>query len=234
MTKRWCSAIFNKQCTLSVFVFVVVSSFVTSFNIYMFYNTRYTNFRAYVKTNTSIRDMTHRDVTALRLNLDSAEILLNSTGSDVTSKEHTFPGENDNRTILILQWGDFTGKYFLSGSKVFSACKHTNCAFTRDTTKLNSADAVLLHVKKLNKFKLPPSRSANQLWIALNVEPPTKRNIQVLSSVTEFNATSTYHKNSDIPFPYGFTKKRLESEDEQWGGDVGGNKTKLVAWVVTD
>ena len=162
---------------------------------------------------------------------------LTQTSLDRNSSDlhvHTKLKENKNKTFTVRQWGTFTGRWFKTGSRLFTFCEFRNCEFVTNSTPVEEVDAVLIHVKKLALLGVPQSRKQNQLWIALNNEPPTKQHIQTLSARYEFNATSTHNTDSDIPYPYGFTKKPEPGTGQYWKDvHLHRNKNRTVAWVVS-
>ncbi|XP_037680120.1 4-galactosyl-N-acetylglucosaminide 3-alpha-L-fucosyltransferase FUT6 [Choloepus didactylus] len=110
-----------------------------------------------------------------------------------------------------------------------------DCLLTTNRRVYNQADAVIVHHREVSRQPqslLPPSpRPPGQQWLWFSMESPSHcSHLKALDGY--FNLTMSYRRDSDIFTPYGWL--------EPWPGQPTdvlthlGNKTKLVAWVVSN
>jgi len=85
-----------------------------------------------------------------------------------------------NKTILA--WTTVFGKplhiykNFRPSVKPFQGCAYSNCVWSVNRSHLSEADAVIMHMfpGDFNTLDLPATRTANQLWVHLNLEAPIR------------------------------------------------------------
>lgn len=86
-----------------------------------------------------------------------------------------------------------------------------NCALSYESSDLESADAVLFHLHRLDGVKnLPQRTNWKQRWIFLTDESPYNTFLkQPRQSLTDYNGifnwSMNYRMDSDVPVPYGRT-----------------------------
>ncbi|CAH0579284.1 unnamed protein product [Chrysodeixis includens] len=128
------------------------------------------------------------------------------------------PNPNENRTFMILVWKHWEwlkkrhvenfGK--ASEEDILSGCSVTNCQFTGEDSKIDTADAVIVHLQK-GDIPHVENRNPDQRWIYLTDESPrnsfslsrTKYDSESLQDI--FNWSMTYRSDADVPVPYGRT-----------------------------
>lgn len=142
---------------------------------------------------------------------------------------------------VILSWTKFFGSslsHFMNDS--MKNCP-VQCVLTDDRSKLQSAGAVLFHIRDLRPNDLPINRSQNQLFTFFLLESPHHTG-GALSSMPKdyFNITLTYRLDSDAVFSYGkiklITNTTAANEKWEWEQveDIVGNKTKSVLQFVSN
>ena len=128
------------------------------------------------------------------------------------------------------------------GEAAFRGCpnlKHwMKCTYDPDAYKIwNKSEAVIFHGRHLTKdHPVPKYRPPRQKWIFFESEPPpqTWNRVRVLHDVWgQFNFTTTYVSNSDLPYSY---YKLVCHKTPDWKPlkvNFAQNKTKLAAWWVS-
>lgn len=116
-----------------------------------------------------------------------------------------------------------------------SGCLVNACAFVTDPNLREKADAMLVHVCRIEGSP-PPTRPQGQIWIGFGLESPhhyygTYKN-PAWRGV--FNWSMTYRVDSDVFFPYCYiTYKGLTTPDRNYTLIALG-KTKTAAWFVSN
>ena len=94
----------------------------------------------------------------------------------------------------------------------WDGCSVKNCDLTYDSGDLEKADAILFHLHRTPSVESLPSRKNNtkQRWIFLTDESPYNTfYFQPKQRITDYNGlfnwSMSYHIDSDIPVPYGWT-----------------------------
>jgi len=142
---------------------------------------------------------------------------------------------NDGKKVIIL-WTPFFGNamYILPMDRY--TCPVTNCVFTPNRTLLDSADAVMFHVRDTNIYDLPKYRSEQQRWILLHHEAPPATPPEVIRGLDGLiNWTVTYRQDSDVVLTTHYHRINRTTEgkpSERY--DYSANKTRLVAWFVSN
>uniref|UniRef100_A0A2A4JCX4 Fucosyltransferase n=1 Tax=Heliothis virescens TaxID=7102 RepID=A0A2A4JCX4_HELVI len=130
------------------------------------------------------------------------------------------PNPNENRTFVVLVWKYWDwlkdrhvfnyGKARHKENNLLEGCSVNNCIFTGDDNRMDTADAVLIHLQK-GRIPEVKNRNPKQRWIFLNDESPknkfslAKGNPELKSFYGVFNWSMTYRSDADIPVPYGRT-----------------------------
>lgn len=103
----------------------------------------------------------------------------------------------------------------------FSKCE-CRCQFDffsfKDTSRIyafSRADAVLMQLNKVNAMGHPPLKKAGQVFVMVEWEATSKKNIPLHNFENIFNWTMTYRLDSDIFYPYGRIVKRTEKLPER-------------------
>ncbi|KAK9883179.1 hypothetical protein WA026_001375 [Henosepilachna vigintioctopunctata] len=125
-----------------------------------------------------------------------------------------------NRTFLILFWK--YGKYiknrhlnFYSGKNhdPLESCSVKNCAFSFNDKDLKKADMVVSHLHRMKGVQDLPSTRGNlgQIWAFLTDESPFNTFLASKVKLSDFNGkfnwSMSYRMDSDVPVPYGRTRK---------------------------
>ncbi|XP_075973105.1 alpha-(1,3)-fucosyltransferase 7-like [Anticarsia gemmatalis] len=122
----------------------------------------------------------------------------------------------ENRTYVILVWKYWNwlkkrhvNHYGSSEADPLEGCSVSNCIFTGEDEKIETADAVVVHLQH-GDIPQVENRNPAQKWIFLNDEAPKNafslsrgRRLGDLANV--FNWSMTYRTDADIPVPYGRT-----------------------------
>ena len=97
------------------------------------------------------------------------------------------------------------------------------------------ADAVLIQLIRVNALQQPPLRGKNQIFVFAEREaaPLQKINSTLFSNV--FNWSMTFHRDSDIFYPYGriIPKKESETGSRKDYSKIFRQKRKGVIWFVS-
>ncbi|XP_050302319.1 glycoprotein 3-alpha-L-fucosyltransferase A-like [Anthonomus grandis grandis] len=136
--------------------------------------------------------------------------------------------DTPEKTILLFSglgaWGQ------RGGSAAFAQCPVSRCSLTADRGRASDADAILFkdHVANLGF-----NRPANQVWILYHLECPYHtQSVKIPESI---NWTATYRRDSDIVAPYEkWVYYDPEVRQINQNKDYAGNKTKKVAWFVSN
>ena len=136
----------------------------------------------------------------------TTENVLRERGEEMYPNAATFLKRNANKSKIILEW---SGPNILQSTQV--GCGEYQCTLTSNRSALFQSDAIIMTIGYINPADLPTLRFPWQRWIFKSHESPANhRPPRVLNG--KINWTLTYHRNSDIPFPFGFYRKR-GSED---------------------
>ena len=114
------------------------------------------------------------------------------------------------------------------------------CIYTNDKSQYNMSDVIMFRGRRLNNTPLPNHRLPNQSWLFFDFEPPYKiwerTNLTRYNGV--FNLTSTYSKDSDIPYTYYLSKQCIRNNTkyaELAGKDYTIKKMRRtpIGWMVS-
>ena len=120
-----------------------------------------------------------------------------------------FLKKNANKSKIILEWSGPNIIQNLLGTS--AGCGKYQCTLTSNRSILSQSDAIIMTIGYINPADLPTLRFPWQRWIFKSHESPANhRPPRALNG--KINWTLTYHRSSDIPFPFGFYRKR-GSED---------------------
>ena len=133
--------------------------------------------------------------------------------------------KNANKSKIILEWSGPNIHQKRLNTQV--GCGHYQCTLTSDRSTLIQSDAVIMTIGYINPADLPTLRFPWQRWIFKSHESPANhRPPKALNG--KVNWTLTYHRSSDIPFPFGFYR---EKGTEDFGtfhvGMIGNASSKL-------
>ena len=156
--------------------------------------------------------------------------------------------EKELKPKVILFWTHFYGHFdfeFGFGQQPFidAGCPVTNCQTTADPAQAEAADALIFHMRNVNKgTPLPAKRNRTQRYVFFLMEHPFNQwnNLQEWQGF--FNLTMTYRLDSDVTVRYGRTEPFANR-----GNDINGemhihnkhdryrnDSRKLVAWFVSN
>ncbi|XP_078541469.1 3-galactosyl-N-acetylglucosaminide 4-alpha-L-fucosyltransferase FUT3-like [Lissotriton helveticus] len=150
-------------------------------------------------------------------------------GSDhVETPRGTTSATKDDLVILLWTW-PFGDRFPLDQCARIHGI--SGCTFTVERTWYSRADAVILHHRDVcsSKDQLPQKpRPQNQRWVWFNLESPRHSpNLHFMDNL--INLTLNYRSDADIFSPYGWVESVKSPQDFNIP-----NKTKLVAWVVSN
>lgn len=147
------------------------------------------------------------------------------------------------RTIKILGYHNVS---FLWGTlkhdPSFENCPNLDswmkCTFTQSRAELNSSDAVLFKGGSVTREnQMPPNyRLPNQKWIFYESESPAWNKPNLVDYKDIFNITSTYSRDSDIPFRFmnfGVLSPEKLHNLEMTNRTYHQDKKGYVAWFVS-
>ncbi|XP_063585989.1 alpha-(1,3)-fucosyltransferase C-like [Penaeus indicus] len=153
--------------------------------------------------------------------------------------EEERPGYAGPPLKKILFWNDAYGNRhygFGYGREPFirAGCRINTCTTTANRAKypLTKLDAVIWHFRSNDK-SLPAERSPHTRYIFWMMESASYLFGDLNRYHNVFNWTFTYRLDSDIPNPYGRVY-RLRQPHPPSDYNYAGNKTKLVAWFVSN
>ncbi|CAB3230031.1 unnamed protein product [Arctia plantaginis] len=131
--------------------------------------------------------------------------------------EKTLDSTAQNRTYVVLVWKHWkwlkarhVSNFGSSEKDPLNDCSVNNCIFTGDDDKLDTADAVVIHLQH-GLIPQVKQRNQQQRWIFLNDESPkhtfslAKKKLKLKDFANVFNWSMTYRSDADIPVPYGRT-----------------------------
>ncbi|CAN8003232.1 unnamed protein product [Ixodes hexagonus] len=119
------------------------------------------------------------------------------------------------------------------GEVTLSHCE-PQCYLTNDKYRLNSSDAVVVHMYGLDVEKLP-HKTSHQKWIFWLMEPPHYGNFRDYDRIAGyFNWTMTYRSDSDVPTPYGETVRKTDAPPEKDLQSLWISKSKMAVWMVSN
>lgn len=144
--------------------------------------------------------------------------------------------EKTNQIKYVLQY-QTTGQRRLCLDDNFKGCEYESCIFTRDSNMMpiEDFDAILFHEpQEYSNRKPPKKRNFFQKYIYFNHESPVR--FPIVFKGEFYNLTITYRQDADIYFPYARVEKRKNelSLNQTLLSEQIINKTKLIAWVVSN
>ena len=86
-------------------------------------------------------------------------------------------------------------------------CGKYQCIYTANRSQLSESSAVMFTNGYVKQDDLPRNKLPGQRWIIVNHESPVNTGLHSFLS-GKINWTLTYHRSSDILYPYGFYKRR--------------------------
>ncbi|XP_004206525.2 3-galactosyl-N-acetylglucosaminide 4-alpha-L-fucosyltransferase FUT3 [Hydra vulgaris] len=141
-----------------------------------------------------------------------------------------------SQSYLILTYTTFFGDPFPIQPSSECGFNTSNFQITNNKEQINSSNVVMFHSRNMPSIqeleRINNLRRKDQLWIYFTMES-IYNNPGVDNIDKYFNASATYGVDTDIPFPYRYHKKRLEV-DESYNKDRFLNKTRMVAWTVSN
>ncbi|XP_046579581.1 glycoprotein 3-alpha-L-fucosyltransferase A-like [Haliotis rubra] len=114
-------------------------------------------------------------------------------------------------------------------------CPQKNCQCSYDPKQTERADAVIFDGVEL-KYRTPPLKQTNQVWIMFGLECPYYYNNQLYLSEQwrhVFNWTMTYRLDSDVILPYNVLYQQQQPPKVNFS-QIALNKTKSVLWFVSN
>ncbi|XP_045478312.1 alpha-(1,3)-fucosyltransferase 7-like isoform X1 [Harmonia axyridis] len=128
------------------------------------------------------------------------------------------PQKDQQFLVLFWKYGKFIkdrhlNYYTKETHNPLEDCSVNNCKFSFDDKDLKSADLVVFHLHRTKGLEdLPPKRGrTDQIWTFLTDESPhhtfLKRSVDIKQFNGKFNWSMTYRMDSDVPVPYGRTRK---------------------------
>lgn len=108
------------------------------------------------------------------------------------------------KTKFILYWSPYLKErwdYYNYGCETFKGCEYDNCYTTKDRTfiPLENFDAIIFHaLYNRTRHGIPSTRSPRQIYIFMNLEPPTFTRWNLKPYKSYYNWTMTYRLDSDI------------------------------------
>ncbi|XP_010890731.2 alpha-(1,3)-fucosyltransferase 7 isoform X2 [Esox lucius] len=138
-----------------------------------------------------------------------------------------------NLTILLWHW-PFGVSYSLGGDVCATEYGIPGCFLSDNASLFHHADAVVFHHHELRTSRsylpLHLPRPASQRWIWLSLEPPVNNgNLSRYNGL--FNWTMTYHRQADVPIPYG---KLVPLPPNSSSFMIPKKGDCLVSWVVSN
>ncbi|KAF5290794.1 hypothetical protein FQR65_LT11526 [Abscondita terminalis] len=123
--------------------------------------------------------------------------------------------------ILMWKYGKSVSKrHIRNESNPFQDCPVQNCQLSYNSSDLNTADLVVIHLHRTKNLNDLPVRTNNsQLWAFLSDESPRNiflhsKNNKVANYNNVFNWSMSYRMVSDIPVPYGRTVSLIDEFDK--------------------
>ncbi|CAN8003230.1 unnamed protein product, partial [Ixodes hexagonus] len=108
------------------------------------------------------------------------------------------------------------------------------CYLTNDICRLNSSDAVVVHMYGLGVEELP-QKSSRQKWVFWLMEPPGNGQFRDYEKIAGyFNWTMTYRSDSDVPTPYGETVRNTNTPLKKDIQSLWNSKSKMAVWMVSN
>ena len=107
------------------------------------------------------------------------------------------------RPLLILHWTEQPGFYFHASNVTLPG---SSCVGTSDRSLLSEADAVIIHVLRMDISDLPERRLPHQRFVFVSRESPyhgEAKNLKPLDGL--INLMVTYARDADVVAPYGLT-----------------------------
>ena len=114
-------------------------------------------------------------------------------------------------------------------------CSRKACFISMDPNEapLEEYDTVVINVGVGSKIPKLEKRNQHQRWVMLSHEAPPSVGYNTHFD-NFFNWTMTYKQNSDIELFYGRIHSREQHETAVQQTNMAANKTKLVAWFVSN
>ena len=94
-------------------------------------------------------------------------------------------------------------------------CGKYQCIYTTNRSKLFQSAAVLFTNGYAKQNDLPGSKLPGQRWVMVNHESPANGRFHSFLS-GKINWTLTYHRSSDLLYPYGFYRRRGSDIHYPW------------------
>ena len=119
---------------------------------------------------------------------------------------HTLPTLNPK---IIIWWTLSFHKLVHFKDKIQKeyTCGKYKCIYTANRSQLSQSAAVMFTNGYVKRDDLPRKKTPGQRWILVNHESPVNTRLHSFLS-GKINWTLTYHRSSDILYPYGFYKRR--------------------------
>ncbi|XP_067658272.1 3-galactosyl-N-acetylglucosaminide 4-alpha-L-fucosyltransferase FUT3-like [Haliotis asinina] len=114
-------------------------------------------------------------------------------------------------------------------------CPQSNCHCSYDPKQMDRADAVIFDGVQL-KYRMPPSKQTNQVWILFGLECPFLYNNHLYQTKQwhhVFNWTMTYRLDSDVILPYNVLYQMQQPPKANFS-QIALNKSKSVLWFVSN
>ena len=96
-----------------------------------------------------------------------------------------------------------------------------------------SADAILMHLNKIERLGQPPKRTVNQVLVAVEREAVPFYKINTETFKDAFNWSMTYRRDSDIFYPYGRIIPQNGKNIKKDYSKIYKEKEKGVIWFVS-
>ena len=122
----------------------------------------------------------------------------------------SYRGSNSSqRPLLVLHWTEHPAlSWFTLNDNTFSSCPVGNCVGTADRSLLLKADAVLIHVLRLDMKDMPENRLPHQRYVFVTRESPQSMSHLPLKELDGFfNLTMAYSLIADVMLPYAMIVK---------------------------
>ena len=117
--------------------------------------------------------------------------------------------ENNNDSKIVLVWTVGEDPRFRNpNTKEKRECGRFQYTFTSDRSLLNVSHAVYFVHRYEKANDLLPVRFPWQRWVIKSHESPANHLRFSPALNGKLNLTMTYHRNSDVPFPIGFYRRR--------------------------
>ncbi|XP_044758476.1 alpha-(1,3)-fucosyltransferase 7-like isoform X2 [Coccinella septempunctata] len=148
---------------------------------------------------------------------DKEKSRLSVLGRILYLEEERPPQKDRQFQVLFWKYGKYVTNrhlnfYTKEKHNPLQDCSVNNCKFSFDDRDLHKADLVVFHLHRTKGLEdLPSEHKKDQIWTFLTDESPhhtflgSKLKIQLFNG--KFNWSMSYRMDSDIPVPYGRTRK---------------------------